>query len=165
VLCTPTQKLRVYVTHDLGQAWTRTGDLAVVPPPVLIIDPRDPSEDGYANKPQPNNFAITRPRVAYGPTGVLAVMWRQAYGPPRQQGRAANGPQDVFLALSADRGMHFGAPTRPNTAASPPPDPRRIGGQDLSHMVLDERFAYTVWDDWRSGEMQAWFRKVRLPAR
>lgn len=142
--------LHVYVTRDLGKTWTEAADLAVVPP------------SDYRGRP--SDFNVNRPWIAYGPSGALGVLWRQAYGtpplPPR--GSVQFGPQDVFLALARD-GVTFGQPIRLNTAASPPPDPRIEFGDDISNLVLDGHHAYAVWGDWRSGELQTWFRKVPIP--
>lgn len=154
VLCPPSARAaRIFVTHDLGATWTETADLAVVPPP------------DYAGNPSP--FGINRPWIAYGPTGALGVMWRQNYGtaPMPIVGMSTPGPQDVFLALSADGGKTFRPPIKLNTAGSPPPDPRQNFGDDLSHLMLDRHFAYVVWGDWRSGELETWFRKAPLPRR
>jgi hypothetical protein len=71
----------------------------------------------------------------------------------------------VFVAISADGGAKFAEPFRVNTAASPAPDPRQLGNDDTSQIILDKHYAYAVWGDWRSGELQSWFRKVPIPAR
>lgn len=152
LLCTPSARTaRIFVTHDLGATWTETAGLGVAPPP-----------DFQGN---PGPFGINRPWIAYGPTGALGVMWRENYTSAAIGAIGMNtpGPQDVFLALSADRGKTFGTPIKLNSAASPPPDPRQIFGDDLSHLILDQHFAYVVWGDWRSGENETWFRRVPLP--
>jgi hypothetical protein len=153
VLCAPSaHAVRVFVTRDLGATWRETADLADAPP------------SDYQGTPSP--FGVNRPWVAFGPTGALAVMWRQAYGSARfpALGAAVPGPQDVFLAMSVDGGRSFTAPTRLNTAMSPVPDPRMFFGDDISHVIVDSEFAYVVWGDWRSGELETWFRKVPLPS-
>ena len=146
--------LGVYVTEDLGMSWSEVAALAVVPSPDY--------------KGEPSDFNVNRPSIAYGPTGALGVLWRQAYGttprgarPPKAVMNVQYGPQDVFLALAPD-GKTFGSPIRLNTTASPPPDPRFEGGDDISGLVLGRDCAYSVWGDWRSGELQSWFRKIPI---
>lgn len=154
VVCGPSARAaRVFLTRDLGATWKETAKLAVVPPP-----------DYRGN---PGGFGINRLAASFGPTGALGVMWRQNYGsakfPP--MGYVQPGPQDVFVAISADGGATFADPIRVNTAASPPADPRTFFGDDISDLVIDTHYAYVVWGDWRSGELQTWFRKVSIPSR
>jgi hypothetical protein len=154
ILCAPSARaVRVFLTRDLGATWTETAKLAVVPPPDF--------------RGSPSGFGINRVTVNFGPTGALGVMWRQNYGTAAfpAMGYVQPGPQDVFVAISADGGMSFADPVRLNTAASPPADPRTFFGDDLSDLVLDAHHAYIVWGDWRSGELQTWFRKVPIPSR
>jgi hypothetical protein len=154
VLCPPNPRaLRVFLTHDLGATWTETADLAVVPPP------------DFQGNPSP--FGINRPWIAYGPTGALGVLWRENYGvgPFPVFGTPTGGPYDVFVATSADGGSHFSSPVRVNTAASPPADPRTPYFDDISGLTVDRHFAYAVWGDWRSGELETWFRKVPISPR
>lgn len=143
--------LRVFVTHDFGASWKESADLAYVPP-----------ADYHGN---PSPFGINRPWIAYGPSGALGVMWRETYGrgPFRTFGVAQGGPTDVFTALSADGGDTFGEPIRINTMASPAADPRVSYADDESYLILDRHFAYVVWGDWRSGELETWLRKVPIP--
>jgi hypothetical protein len=189
VLCPPNPKaVRVFLTRDLGETWMETASLVVPPPPGYASDPsvHDPSPysqgidtSTVVSKVPNNNFEIDRPWVAYGPTGALGVLWRQDYyvpamppaaagaqGAPQERGSGIRpGPQDVFVAISADGGAKFAEPFRVNTAASPAPDPRQLGNDDTSQIILDKHYAYAVWGDWRSGELQSWFRKVPIPAR
>lgn len=155
VLCTPSARAaRVFITRDSGVTWSETASLAVVPPP------------DYAG--QPSNFGVNRPWIAYGPTGALGVMWRQNYGLanfPGAVGMNTPGPQDVFVAISRDGGTTFGNPVQVNSSSSPAPDPRQIFGDDISGLVLDNRYAKVVWGDWRSGENQTWYRRVPIPKR
>lgn len=143
------RSLRVFVTGDLGAKWAEVATLAYVPAPDY--------------RGTPSDFDVNRPWIAYGPTGALAVMWRQAYGTASTPPFASlqPGPQDVFVAIARD-GQHFGEPLRVNRAASPPPDPRMFFGDDTSHVLVDAQHAYVVWGDWRSGELQTWFRKVPI---
>ena len=155
IICVPSAPtVRVFVTHDFGVTWTETADLAVVPPPDF---------QGTASP-----YTVNRPWINYSPTGVLGVVWREDYGPTQQPfGLAAPVgerllAQDVFIALSTDGGTTFGSPIRVNTATSPGGDPRQIAIDDDSHILLDQQFAYVGWGDWRSGEMEIWFRKVDI---
>lgn len=145
-----TSSLRVYVTNDMGASWSEdASSLAVVPRPDY--------------KGEPSDFNVNRPWIAYGPTGALGVLWRETYGTPIHGLQPEEyGPYDVFLALAPD-GRTFGRPIRLNTAASPPYDPRMQWGDDISNLVLGRHYAYAVWGDWRSGELETWFRKVSIP--
>lgn len=143
--------LHVDVTSDLGRTWSQVATLAVNPPP------------DYRGRP--SAFNVNRSWIAYSPTGVLGVFWREIYGTTKRGWfgfSLKDGPQDVFLALARD-GRTFGRPIRLNTAASPAPDPRIPFGDDISNLILGRHYAYAVWGDWRSGELQTWFRKVPLP--
>jgi hypothetical protein len=155
VACPPNARsLAVYVTHDLGATWTETADLGSIPPP------------DYHGNPSP--FGISRPWIAYGPTGALGVMWRQLYGVGPVDdlfGTPTSGPYDVFVAISTDGGSTFGKTLRVNTAASPPADPRVTYFDDTSYILLDKHFAYVAWGDWRSGELETWLRKVPISSR
>jgi hypothetical protein len=178
VLCNPNPRaVRVLVTRDLGATWTETADLAVVPPVGYVTDPSNtlssPSNAELSTliTAKPTDFYVNRPWVAYGPTGALGVLWRQIYPPtpsalpgaPTSASNARGGPQDVFVALSANGGTKFAEPIRVNTAASPAADPRQSGGDDTSDLILDAHHAYAVWGDWRSGELETWFGKVSIP--
>lgn len=153
VSCSPAAtSLSVYVTSDLGATWTSAASLSVVPPPDY--------------RGTPSAFNINRPWIAYGPTGALGVMWVEVYG--TAQGGSSPmgtnlkyGPSDTYLALATD-GKTFGQPIRLDTTASPSPDPRQWFGDDISNLILDPHYAYAVWNDWRSGELETWFRKVPL---
>lgn len=145
--------LRAYVSDNLGKSWIQLATLAVVPPPDYRGDP--------------SSYNVNRPWIAYGPTGALGIMWVEVYGPPvaglNPIGPSLKeGPSDTFLALAPD-GRTFGRPMRLNSAASPPPDPRYWFGDDISNLILDRHYAYAVWNDWRSGELETWFRKVKVP--
>lgn len=175
--------LRVFVTRDMGVTWKQSGDLSVPPPPGYVLDPNawkgSPTDapPGTLVKPLPTIFYIGLTAIDYGPTGALGVAWLQTYGPaatpipPAERlvpfapfrNPQPNGPRDFFVALSPDGGVTFDKPMRVNTKASPPMDPREHDGNEYTGIVLDRNFAYTVWPDWRSGEMQTWFRKIPLP--
>lgn len=172
VLCNPLPKVvRVFVTHDLGHTWAETTDLAVAPPPGYVTPPEEAQSSPSVAKLStlitaiPTPFDVNRPWIAYGPTGALGVFWRENYGSPSQAafGRFIAGPQDVFLAISPDGGTRFEKPVRLNTAASPAADPRQMGGDDTSEVILGTHYAYAVWGDWRSGELETWFARIPIP--
>lgn len=175
--------LRVYVTRDMGVTWKEGPELAAPPPPGYVVHPSK-AQESPTDEPlsslvslMPMSFFINKTEIAYSPTGVLGVAWTQIYGPAFRASPGTNlpmyppavredplGPSDFFLALSSDGGTTFGKPVRLNTAASPPSDPRQHDGDERwMGLVLDRRFAYAAWGDWRSGEVQTWFRKVPLP--
>ena len=171
VLCAPNSEVvRVFVTHDLGTNWTETADLAA-PPPSGYVTTADDARSSSALSDLSTvvsrvatPYSVNRPWVAYGPTGALGVIWRQNYGAvPGGEFGHAGGPQDVFVAISNDGGAKFTAPIRVNTAASPAADPRQIYGDDTSEIMVGRHYAYAVWGDWRSGELETWFRKVPIP--
>jgi hypothetical protein len=170
-LCTPSTQLLVFITRDLGASWTNIADLAVVPPPGYVTDPSraqvSPSNAELSTliSVTPTAFDINRPWIAYSPTGALGVLWRENYGfQPPSGGPDPLGPQDVFVAMSADGGSRFSKSVRVNTAAAPSRDPRQFLGDDISDLILGKHYAFAVWGDWRSGELETWFRKVPIPA-
>ena len=122
-----------------------------------------------------------RPWIAYtsvqdgtGPTGVLAVLWRNAYPPYNPRSFLVPGTQNVFAAVSRDNGGTFGAPVQLNSAASPPPDPVQFAEDDVSWVVVTTQYVYGAWGDWRatsgnpvapqasppSGELNSWIARV-----
>jgi hypothetical protein len=93
--------------------------------------------------------------MAYGPTGVLGLMWKKERSdlPAPQR---ASGPQsffnasesgfDVYAAISCDGGTTWLPPVRVNaepSLAGP------VGRDDLSYIVLDAHDAHLVWGDRR----------------
>jgi hypothetical protein len=97
--------------------------------------------------------------MAYGPTGVLGLMWRKYrddLAPPPSDARLSGGglPNmsmrekgfDVYTSVSCDGGTTWYAPVRVNTESSPegvtPLD-------DLSYIALDAKYAHLVWGDRR----------------
>jgi hypothetical protein len=126
-----------------------------------------------------------RPWIAYtsvqdgtGPTGVLAVLWRNAYPPYNPGSFLVPGTQNVFAAISRDNGMTFSSPVQLNSAASPPPDPKQFAEDDVSWVVVTTQSVYGAWGDWRatsgnpvapqasppSGELNSWIARVPVAA-
>jgi len=147
------QGVEVTTTRDSGRTWSN---------PTVLGD-------------QPVPHLTNRPWIAYGPTGVLAVLWRNAYPPYNPGSFLAPGDQNVFVAISRD-GTTFSAPIRLNAAPSPPPDPHQLAEDDVSWVAVTSRFVYGAWGDWRptsgnpvaagssppSGELNAWMARVPL---
>jgi hypothetical protein len=122
-----------------------------------------------------------RPWIAYtstqdpaGPTGVLAVLWRNAYPPYNPGSVLVPGTQNVFVAISKDNGATYSAPVQLNSAPSPPPDPKQFAEDDVSWVVVTTQYVYGAWGDWRptsgnpvapqasppSGELNSWIARV-----
>jgi hypothetical protein len=117
-----------------------------------------------------------RPWIAYGPTGVLAVLWRNAYPPYNAQSFLVPGTQNVFTAVSRNNGSTFSAPVQLNSAPSPPPDPKQLAEDDVSWVAVTPQYVYGAWGDWRptaknpvaagssppSGELNSWIARVPI---
>jgi hypothetical protein len=119
-------------------------------------------------------IAYTSVKESAGATGVLAVLWRNAYPPYNPAGDLVPGTQNVFASVSRDNGITFDAPVQLNSAPSPPPDPKQFAEDDVSWVVVTTQYVYGAWGDWRptqgnpvapqasppSGEMNAWIARV-----
>ena len=117
-----------------------------------------------------------RPWIAYGPTGVLAALWRNAYPPYNPTSFLAPGTQNVFAAVSRNNGKTFSAPVQLNSAPSPPPDPQQLAEDDVSWVAVTPQYVYGAWGDWRptaknpvaagssppSGELNSWIARVPI---
>jgi hypothetical protein len=104
-------QLEVYITNDAGQTWT-----------------------GPAVIPAPNAF---KPWIAFGPTGLLGVMWRTT-------------AVDAYSVVSFDGGRSFSAPLRVNQATKPA-GVELEGGDKYSHLVFSGKYVYVTWSDGRTG--------------
>jgi hypothetical protein len=128
-------RLQVRVTEDTGGHWT------------------GPIEAGATPEATP-----TKSWFDYSPQGDLAVMWRAVY---------KDKSYDAWSSLSRDGGHTFSAPLRVSHAISPP-TPRERGnflfGDDISDLVVNDRYVYTVWGDSRAGFQGTWFGRVPLSA-
>ena len=123
-------------------------------------------------------IAYTSVRDGTGPTGVLAVLWRNAYPPYNPGSFLVPGTQSVFAAISPDNGGTFSAPVQLNSAPSPPPDPKQFAEDDVSWVLVTTQYLYGVWGDWRatsgnpiapqasppSGELNSWIARVPVTA-
>ena len=117
-----------------------------------------------------------RPWIAYGPTGVLAALWRNAYPPYDATSFLVPGTQNVFTAVSRNNGSTFSAPVQLNSAPSPPPDPKQLAEDDVSWVAVTPKYVYGAWGDWRptaknpvaagssppSGELNSWIARVPI---
>jgi hypothetical protein len=147
------QEVQVVTTGDSGNTWST------------------PTALGNESVQHTTN----RPWIAYGPTGVLAALWRNAYPPYNSKSFLTPGTQNVFAAISRNNGKTFSAPVQLNSAPSPPPDPMQLAEDDVSWVTVTSQYVYGAWGDWRptaknpvapgssppSGELNAWI--ARLP--
>jgi hypothetical protein len=153
------QGVAVVTTADSGNTWSF---------PWLL---GDEAAAHITNRPW---ISYTSVKDGSGPTGVLAVLWRNAYPPYNPGSVLVPGTQNVFVAVSADNGATFGAPVQLNSAASPPPDPKQFAEDDVSWVVVTTQYVYGAWGDWRptpgnpvapqasppSGELNSWITRV-----
>jgi hypothetical protein len=141
-------ELLTYATRDYGRTWS--GPTAVV---TLLPDGSD---------------QIIQPWTIFAPQGkILGTAWRILH---------SDGSIDIYTALSRDRGAHFSAPIRMNTATSPPTGLGRLNaldeggtagrglGPDLDDTIaiwLDANYINVSWADARSGVTDAWYGRLR----
>jgi hypothetical protein len=123
----------VYVTNDAGQTWQG---------PTLV-----------GETPPNQRF---KPWIAYGPTGVLALVWRTQY---------ANQSNDVWAAISrqtSSNGAVFSAPLRVSSAPPAPYPHGYFAGDDFSWIITDRNYVHVGWGDSGSGTVQAWYARIPL---
>jgi hypothetical protein len=111
-----------------------------------------------------------------GPTGVLAVLWRNAYPAYNPASFLVPGTQNVFAVISRNNGNNFSAPVQLNSAPSPAPDPKQVAEDDVSWITADTEYVFGAWGDWRptannpvaagssppSGELNSWIGRASL---
>jgi len=148
------QEVHVVTTRDSGRTWST------------------PTTLGNESVQHVTN----RPWIAYGPTGVLAVVWRNAYPPFGAGSFLTPGTQNVFAAISRNNGRTFSAPVQLNSAPSPPPDAAQLAEDDVSWVAVTTQYVYGAWGDWRptaknpvaagssppSGELNSWVARVPI---
>jgi hypothetical protein len=154
VLSPDRMKVMVMVTDDSGATWTRP---AVIPETTSGVD--------------------FKHWMAYGPTGVLGVMWRKerndlpsAAQPsaPLSLGESLSAAYDIYAAISCDGGATWLSPARVNGQTSPAGPVRQ---DDFSYIALDAHNAHMVWGDRRNlsrvhnsptgmGGLQAYYGRV-----
>jgi hypothetical protein len=151
----------------------------IVPQEIQVVTTRD-SGGTWSTPTTLGNESVqhitNRPWINYGPTGVLAVSWRNAYPPYDPQSFLVPGTQNVFAAVSRDNGTTFSAPIQLNSAPSPPPDPKQLAEDDVGWVSVTSRYVYGAWGDWRptsknpvaagsappSGELNTWIARVPI---
>ena len=148
------QEVQVVTTSDSGKTWSTASTLGK----------------------ESRHHITNRPWIAYGPTGVLAALWRNAYPPYNAQSFLVPGTQNVFAAISHNNGKTFSAPVQLNSVSSPPPDPTQLAEDDVSWVVVTPAYVYGAWGDWRpttknpvaagssppSGELNSWIARVPI---
>jgi hypothetical protein len=146
------QEVRLVTTRDSGRTWSTPTTLGN----------------------EPVEHITNRPWITYGPTGVLAVVWRNAYPPYDASSFLTPGTQNVFAAISRNNGKTVSAPVQLNSASSPPPDPAQLAEDDVSWVAVTTQYVYGAWGDWRataknpvaagssppSGEVNSWITRV-----
>jgi hypothetical protein len=148
------QEVRVVTTSDLGSTWST---------PISL------GNESVAH-------ITNRPWIAYGPTGVLAVVWRNNYPPYDPKSFLVGGTQNVFAAISRNNGKTFSASMQLNSKPSPPADPAQLAEDDVSWVEVTKQYVYGAWGDWRptaknpiatgssppSGELNSWIARVPI---
>jgi hypothetical protein len=123
--------LEVLTTTDAGHSWSA--------PKRLTVPGR----------------GIALPWLDYGPTGVLAAMWKST-DPSTSEFR-------VYTAVLDAGKTTFGKPIAVSAAPSRGPDFLNEGaGDDLSWLTVGQHDVYVAWGDRRTGMLQAWFARVPL---
>lgn len=124
----------VLVTEDSGETWA---------PPAAI--------------PEVASGANFKFWMAYGPTGVLGMVWKKQrddltppLAPPSgsETMPPAIGPAfDVYSSISCDGGAHWFQPIRVNSAVSPAGP---SASDDFTYLTMDDRNVHMVWGDHRA---------------
>jgi hypothetical protein len=157
------QEVRVVTTGDSGVTWSE---------PAVFGDEQVPH---ITNRPWIAYTSVQQGRN--GPTGVLALLWRNARPPYNPASGLVPGTQNVFVSISRNNGQTYTTPVRLNSAPSPPPDPTQFAEDDVSWVAVTTQNVYGAWGDWRptagnpvdsppnlpaSGEMNSWIARVPL---
>jgi hypothetical protein len=143
-------QLLVQVTNDAGTTWSE--------PARLVSD---------AN-------SINRYWIAYGPQGMLGVMWRINYNEPPQKSNLSSaylpawpipGPQDVFATVARKGDTNFAMPVKVNGARSPYIVAKpSYAGDDYSSIAVGPGEIHVTWGDYRDVDRSAWYGQVPLTA-
>jgi hypothetical protein len=147
---------------------------------VLVTDDSGATWSAPVTIPETAKGVNFKQWMAYGPTGVLGLMWkkeRSDYPAPK-----SSVPQnimfslspgfDVYADISCDGGKTWFPPVRVNSVTSPG-GPN--GRDDLSYIALDAHYAHLVWGDRRniakvkngpmgSGGIQVYYGRVPFSA-
>ena len=97
---------------------------------------------------------ITKPWIAYGPTGALAVVWRNLH---------SDKSYEVYARVSTKGGRTFGSliALTPGRAPADRPPEGTPGDDCACNLYLNNKYLYTTWGDSRSGNLQLWFARYR----
>jgi hypothetical protein len=173
--------LQVVTTNDSGANWSAPATVVAAPPSASANapDPKAPTSGIGALLSSLSRPVITKPWMAYGPTGVLGFIWKQrrddVQGPPTppQSPIVVWGPGfDVYTGISCDGGTSWQPPLRVNAVTSPNGPSAQ---DDLSYIALDAHYAHLVWGDRRhlleiknepmgAGGIQAYYGRVPFTA-
>ncbi|MCU1692811.1 MAG: hypothetical protein JWM64_1902 [Frankiales bacterium] len=124
--------LEVLTTNDAGRTWSAPARLRVP------------------------GRTVALPWMDYGPTGVLAVMWKAA---------ASDGTFLVHSAIRRSGATAFSKPLRSSKVASRGGDFLHEGaGDDLSWLTVGRDEVHLAWGDRRTGMLQAWTARVPFAA-
>jgi len=124
---------QVYVTSDSGQTWQG---------PTLV-----------GETPPNQRF---KPWIAYGPSGVLALVWRTQY---------TNQSYDVWAAISRQTstiGAVFSAPLRVSSGPAAPYPNGYFAGDDFSWVIADRNNVHVGWGNSGSGTVQVRYARIPL---
>jgi hypothetical protein len=90
--------------------------------------------------------------VAYAPSGTLGAIWRTHHT------SCCFDSTDVWAVVSRNGGRSFVRPRRLSHASSPFTG---LLGDDYQSVVLDRSFLHTAWGDGRSGNVEAYYARLR----
>jgi hypothetical protein len=167
------QEVEVATTDDSGLSWSS--------PTVLGNEP----VTHITSRPWISYTSVLKHRGEHepkhqqgsnGPTGVLAILWRNAYPPFDRASFLVPGTQNVFTVISRNNGETFSAPVQLNSASSPAPDPKQVAEDDVSWVAANTEYVFGAWGDWRatannpvapgssppSGELNSWIGRASL---
>ncbi len=129
---------QVYTTTDNGQSWRGPATVGDAPP-----NPR------------------FKPWLTYGPSGLLALVWRT---------QNSNGSYDVWAATGRNEGANgpvFSSPVRVTSASGTYPTTNPTGaGDDFSWVIADNQSVHVGWGDSRNvsngGGVQVFYSRIPL---
>jgi hypothetical protein len=167
------QEVEVAATDDSGFSWSSPTILGNEPVTHITSRPWISYTSLRKSRGEPESNHHDR---SNGPTGILAVLWRNAYSPYNPASFLVPGTQNVFAAISRNNGKTFSAPVLLNSAPSPAPDPKQVAEDDVSWIASDTKYVFGAWGDWRvaannpvatgssppSGELNSWIGRASL---
>lgn len=124
--------LQVLTTSDAGRHWSAPRNLTVP------------------------GRTVSLPWLDYGPSGVLAAMWKST---------GSDGTFLVYSAILRPGAKAFSRPLRSSSVPSKGGDFVNEGaGDDLSWLTVGRSDVYLAWGDRRTGLLQAWSARVPFGA-